>query len=128
MSGGKQVDMVSRNEFIAALNRGRVLLYRCDKCSNIQLATVEFCSRCGSNNLTVVESDGRGRVLTYTILHVPPEGFEGYSPYGWAVIRLDDGINISAFIDIKSSEELPILSKVKITGYDERGIVASIDN
>ncbi len=118
--------MVSRDEFIAKLNEGKVLLYKCSKCSNLQLATVVLCSKCGSKRLEIVESKGEGRVVTFTILHVPPEGFEKYAPYGWAIVKLDEGINISGFIDIKSSKDLPLDSRVKIAGYDERGIVIKL--
>ncbi len=118
--------MIPRSEFIAKLNEGKVLLYRCSKCSNLQLATIVLCSKCGSKDLEVVESKGEGRVVTFTILHVSPEGFEKYTPYAWAIARLDEGVNISGFIDVKSPKDLPLDSRVKIAGYDERGIVMKI--
>jgi len=118
--------MVSRDEFIKKLNEGKVLLYECNECGNLQLATVVLCSKCGSKRLKVVESNGEGRVVTFTILHVPPEGFEKYAPYGWAVVKLDEGINISGFIDVKSPKDIPLDSRVKVSGYDERGIVIKL--
>ncbi len=118
--------MIARSEFIAKLNEGKVLLYRCSKCNNLQLATVVFCNKCGSKDLEVVESKGEGRVVTFTILHVPPEGFEKYAPYAWAIARLDEGINISGFIDVKNPKDLPLDSRVRVAGYDERGIVMKV--
>ncbi|MCS6767337.1 MAG: OB-fold domain-containing protein [Candidatus Nitrosocaldus sp.] len=119
---------VSREEFIAKLNEGKVLLYRCRRCSNLQLATIVFCRRCNSDALDVVEEKGEGRVVTFTILYVPPEGYEGYAPYGWAVVRLDSGVNISGFIDVKSAKDLPLDSRVRIVGYDGRGIVLKAED
>ncbi|MFN4336508.1 MAG: Zn-ribbon domain-containing OB-fold protein [Candidatus Nitrosocaldus sp.] len=118
---------VSREEFVAKLKEGKVLLYRCKRCNNLQLATIVFCRKCNSDEFDVVEEKGEGRVVTYTILYVPPEGYEKYAPYGWAVVRLDSGVNISGFIDIKSPKDLPIDSRVKIVDYDGRGIVLQRD-
>lgn len=118
--------MITRSEFIAKLNESKVLMYRCSKCNNLQLATVVFCSKCGSKDLEVVESKGEGRVVTFTILHVPPEGFEKYAPYAWAIARLDEGISISGFIDVKNPKDLPLDSRVRVAGYDERGIVMEV--
>ncbi len=118
---------VSREEFVAKLKEGKVLLYRCKRCNNLQLATIVFCRKCNSDEFDVVEEKGEGRVVTFTILYVPPEGYEKYAPYGWAVVRLDSGVNISGFIDIKSPKDLPIDSRVKIVDYDGRGIVLQRD-
>ena len=57
---------------------------------------------------------------------VPPEGFEEFAPYAWAVMELDgdSGIRISGFLpNIAKPEDLPIGINVKIVGFDERGIV-----
>lgn len=119
---------VSREEFIARLKEGKVLLYRCKRCSNLQLATMVFCKKCNSDDFEVVEEKGEGRVVTFTVLYVPPEGYESYAPYGWAVVKLDSGVNISGFIDVKSAKELPLDSKVRIVGYDGRGIVLKAED
>ncbi|MEM0030562.1 MAG: OB-fold domain-containing protein [Candidatus Nitrosocaldus sp.] len=119
---------VSREEFINKLKEGKVLLYRCKRCSNLQLATIVFCRMCNSDEFEVVEEEGKGRVVTFTILYVPPEGYERYTPYGWAVVRLDSGINISGFIDVKSARDLPLDSRVRIVGYDGRGILLKAEN
>lgn len=119
---------ISREEFVAKLKEGKVLLYRCRRCNNLQLATIVFCRKCNSDEFEVVEEKGEGKVVTFTILYVPPEGYEKYAPYGWAVVRLDSGVNISGFIDVKSAKDLPLNSRVKIVDYDGRGIVLKAED
>ncbi len=66
-----------------------------------------------------------GAIVTYTIITVPPEGYEKYVPYAWVVMKLDKtDLRISGFMGgIKSPADLPLGMKSKMTGYDERGII-----
>jgi len=69
--------------------------------------------------------DGKGYIVTYTIITVPPDGYEEYVPYAWVVMKLDESeLRISGFMaGIKSPVDLPLGIKAKIIGYDQRGII-----
>ena len=81
--------------------------------------------KCGNNGFEDSILKGTGKVVTYTIMTVPPAGFEDLAPYAWVVMELDDsGIRVSGFLGkISTPENLPIDTPVKIMGFDERGIV-----
>lgn len=113
------------DKFIAKAKEGKVLVAKCKKCNNIQLATILYCLKCNSDELEHIEFEGKGDVATYTILHVAPEGYEQHIPYAWVIFNLDEtNIKASGFLGgVKDPKELPLNSKVKIIGYDERGIV-----
>lgn len=116
--------MISRDEFVAKLKDGKVMAYRCGKCGHMQLATTVFCSKCNSQEMEAVEVEGQGRIVTYTIQNVPPAEYEKYGTYAWAVVQLDAGFNISGFLEgVASPKDLPINSKVRIAGYDKRGML-----
>ena len=53
---------------------------------------------------------GQGSIATYTIITVPPEGFEKYTPYAWVVMDLDNSkLRISGFMGgIAKPADLPI--------------------
>ncbi len=42
--------------------------------------------------------NGRGEIVSYTIVRVPPEGFEKYAPYAVAIIDLEEGARVSGQI------------------------------
>ena len=69
--------------------------------------------------------DGKGKVETYTIMTVPPAGFEKYSPYAWVVLSIDNSdLRISGFLaNISKPEDLPIGTPLKIDDFDDRGLV-----
>ena len=117
--------MSAKPEFIDAAKAGNVLARKCIKCGELHLATVYFCKKCGSKEFEDSILKGTGKVVTYTIMTVPPAGFEDYTPYAWVVMELDDsGIRVSGFLpNIQKPEDLPIGTAVKVVSFDERGIV-----
>lgn len=116
--------MTLKEEIIAKLKEGKVLANKCSRCGNLQVATTVFCENCNSKELETVDIEGRGKVLTYTIQNVPPEEYEKYASYAWVVVQLDAGFKISAFMPgIASSKDLQLYTKVRIVGYDKRGIL-----
>ncbi|WP_420887480.1 Zn-ribbon domain-containing OB-fold protein [Candidatus Nitrosotenuis aquarius] len=114
-----------KQEFIDAVKSGKVLTKKCTKCGHLHLATVYFCQNCGAKGFENKILDGTGVVATYTIITVPPAGFEKYTPYAWVVMKIDGyEIRISGFLGgIASPAQLPVGAKIKITGYDDRGIL-----
>ena len=49
-----------------------------------------FAKKCGSKEFEDSILKGTGKVVTYTIMTVPPAGFEDLTPYAWVVMELDD--------------------------------------
>jgi len=115
----------AKPEFIEAAKAGNILARKCTKCDELHLATVYFCKKCGSKEFEDSILKGAGKVATYTIMTVPPAGFEDLVPYAWVVIELDDSdLRISGFLpNIQKPEDLQIGAAVKVVGFDDRGIV-----
>jgi len=120
----------AKPEFIDAAKAGNILARKCIKCGELHLATVYFCKKCGSKGFSNSTIKGTGKVVTYTIMTVPPAGFEDLVPYAWVVMELDDTsefinpIRIAGFLpDIQKPEDLQIGTAVKVIGFDNRGIL-----
>ena len=121
----KVCKLSAKPEFIEAAKAGNVLAKKCTKCDELHLATVYFCSKCGSKEFEDSILKGTGKVVTYTIMTIPPAGFEDLAPYAWVVMELNDsGIRISGFLpNIQKPEDLQIGAVVKVVDFDNRGIV-----
>ena len=121
----KVCKLSAKPEFIEAAKTCNILARKCIKCNELHLATVYFCSKCGSKEFEDSILKGTGKVVTYTIMTVPPAGFEDFAPYAWVVMELNDsGIRISGFLsNIQKPEELQIGAIVKVIDFDNRGIV-----
>ncbi|MDI1494959.1 MAG: nucleotide-binding protein [Cenarchaeum symbiont of Oopsacas minuta] len=117
--------MADKEKFINAAKSGKILVEKCTKCSHRHLATVYFCQKCGGSDFVDDLLKGSGKVVTYTIITVPPSGFEKYVPYAWVVMKLDDSdLRISGFMTgIKTPSDLPIGTESRVIGFDDHGIL-----
>ena len=121
----KVCELTEKQDFIQHAKDGKILAHKCINCGDLSLATVYFCKKCGKKGFDDFTLDGQGKVDTYTIMTVPPSGFEKYAPYAWAVISIDNSdLRVSGFLpNIEKPEDLPIGTMVKVVSFDDRGIV-----
>jgi uncharacterized protein len=121
----KVCKLSAKQEFIDAAKSGKILARKCKKCSQLHLATVYFCQNCGNREFENTPLEGIGTIATYTIITVPPAGFEKYAPYAWVVLKLaSSDLRVSGFMaGIKKPADLPVGTPAKIVGFDDRGIL-----
>ena len=117
--------MSIEEQVIEHAKNGKLLTHKCTDCGYLHLSTAYFCRECGSKGFEDVLLDGVGQVATYTIITVAPAGFEKYTPYAFVVLKLDNSdLRISGFMaGIATPADLPVGTRAKITGFDERGII-----
>ncbi|MDW3629961.1 MAG: nucleotide-binding protein [Nitrososphaeraceae archaeon] len=111
-----------REKFIASAQNSKILARKCNDCNTIMLATILYCEKCHGKKFNLIEYPGKGSVNTFTIHTVPPEGFEDVDSYAWVIFTLDDILlRASGFLpDIKKPSDLPIGSRIKVKGFDEK--------
>jgi uncharacterized OB-fold protein len=117
----RQQLLSSREKFIISANRGKIITNKCLKCGHIMLGTIYYCEKCHEGDLQSIELEGSGKVVTYTIQAVAPEGFNDIGkPYAWVVFKIDNtALKVSGIlIGIKSPADLPLGSKVKVERFD----------
>ena len=117
--------MSVKEQFIENAKDGKILTHKCTSCQHLHLSNVYYCEKCGSKGFEDSILDGVGSVATYTIITVAPAGFQKYTPYAFVVIQLDNtDLRISGFMaNIETPADLPVGTRAKITGFDERGII-----
>ncbi len=117
--------MSVEEQLIETAKQGKLLTHKCTNCGYLHLSTAYYCLKCGSKGFEDVLLEGIGTVATYTIITVAPAGFEKYTPYAFVILQLDNAeLRISGFMaGIATPEELPVGTRAKITGFDERGII-----
>ncbi len=112
----------TREKFIEAANRKKILAHKCTKCGHLMLETVLYCEKCSASKFEHAELEGSGTVVTYTIQAVAPEGFEDAGAYAWVVFKVDNAqLRASGFLPgVKEPKDLPVGAKVKVTGFDPK--------
>lgn len=121
----KVYNMTIEEQLIEYAKQGKLLTHKCTKCGYLHLSTAYYCRKCGSKGFEDAILDGVGSVATYTIITVAPAGFEKYTPYAFVVLQVDDTeLRISGFMpNIATPDDLPVGTRAKIAGFDERGIL-----
>jgi uncharacterized protein len=108
-----------REMFIVAARKHRLLSNKCSRCGHLMLPTIYYCEKCFNRKFESFEVEGTGKVVTYTIQAVSPEGFEDIGSYAWVVFAVD-GTNFSVsgcLPGIMSTSDLPIGSRVKVSDF-----------
>ena len=104
---------------------------QCGVCNRVYFPPRESCPYCRRKSMDKMENvklSGKGKIVTYTIIHVAPEQFEGQAPYPIAVIQLDEGPRITAQIVDCDAGDIKIDMKVKSTfrKIQEDGYIGAI--
>jgi uncharacterized OB-fold protein len=78
-------------DYADALTKGKLLGLKCKGCDNITVPPKMTCQECGGTDLDPVELSKRGKIVTFTVVNVAPEGRENEVPYIIALVKLDEG-------------------------------------
>ncbi len=73
-----------------------------------------ICDACGSQQFEAVKLAETGKVVTYTIIRVPPHQFVDQAPYAVGIVELDDGVKIVGQIVDCDFDEIKIGQDVKL--------------
>jgi len=72
-------------------SRYRLEASRCGDCSRVSYPPRRICPECRSTDVQTIELSHEGRVVTYTVVHVPPSDFLMEAPYVLAVVETPEG-------------------------------------
>jgi hypothetical protein len=83
------METLKRARYFEALKEGKLLALQCLDCGEVTVPPKSTCNKCYSRNQKVVTLSGKGLIKTFTVIRVPPEGFE--APYIVALAELEEG-------------------------------------
>jgi len=78
-------------DYNKALGKGKLLGLKCNDCDKITVPPKMTCQECGGTDLEIVEVTKKGKIVTFTVVNVAPEGRENEAPYITALVELDQG-------------------------------------
>jgi uncharacterized OB-fold protein len=95
-------------QFYKFLSAGKLMAGKCVKCGKIHLPPRPLCSNCYSQEFLWMPLSGKGRLLTYTVIHVAPAQFQSLTPYAVGIVELEKGLKIPGMIQDIAQEQLKI--------------------
>lgn len=94
--------------------RYRLEAAKCKNCGFIAFPPRQICPRCHSRSFETIVLPDAGKIVTYTIIRVPPQPFSDQAPYAVGIIELDNSVRLTGQIVDCAFEELKIGRRVKI--------------
>ena len=95
-------------QFYRFASQKRLMAARCSNCGNLLLPPRPMCPKCLSTDLTWVELEKRGKLLTYTVIHVAPTQFQCMVPYTVGIVKLKDGLKLPGMIRGVEPQEIEV--------------------
>lgn len=86
---------------------------KCRSCGMIHFPPRDICPKCQSTKVDKEQLGKDGKIVTYTVIRVAPEGFEKEVPYIMAIIEMKGGSRLTAQIVDAKPEDIEIGKKVR---------------
>jgi uncharacterized OB-fold protein len=104
--------------FAAELASGKIMATRCTACMTKFYPPRADCSNCLSSEMDWMALNGRGRLVTFTMIHVPPERFSPTSPMPFSsitfqpcpigLLEVEDGLRIMGWMPNVRPEDIRV--------------------
>ena len=78
-------------EYSEALKKNKLLGLKCNSCATVTVPPKMVCRKCASTDMDIVELSGKGKIETFTTVHIAAEGRESEVPYIIVLVELDEG-------------------------------------
>jgi hypothetical protein len=101
-------------QFYKHINQGKLLGGRCTKCGKVHLPPRPLCDNCYSKDFEWTEIPSRGKLVTYTVIHIAPAQFQSMAPYAMGIIELANGLRIPGMINGVALEQIKIGMELKM--------------
>jgi uncharacterized OB-fold protein len=95
--------------------RYRLEAAQCNGCSKILYPPRASCPSCGGREFDSVTLPRTGKILSYTVVRVPPAGFTEQSPLPIALVELENGVRVMLQVgDVEKPETLHVGMPVRL--------------
>lgn len=94
--------------------RYRLEAGKCKNCGFIAFPPRLICPRCQSRAFETVILADAGKIVSFTVIRVPPHPFSDQAPYAVGIIDLDDGVRLTGQVVDCAFDELKIGQRVRV--------------
>ena len=95
-------------QFYKFMQQGKLMAGKCLRCGKIHLPPRPLCDNCFSQEFEWVEAPEKGKLLTYTIIHIAPTQFQALAPYAVGIVQLENGLKIPGMIQGAPQDQLKV--------------------
>jgi len=93
---------------------GTLMGVKCKRCGTIICPPRMICPKCFADEFEWTELEGRGRLLTYTIIHFAATQLQALAPYAVGIVKLEQGPQLPGMKNNIKLEELHIGARLQV--------------
>ena len=94
--------------------RYRLEAGKCQACGELHFPPRAVCRKCGAREFETVTMPRHGRVVTYTVVEIPPAEFDAQKPYVNAIVELDNGVRLTCMVAEAPPDKVEIGTEVEM--------------
>jgi uncharacterized OB-fold protein len=101
----------SIEQYLKNIEESKFKAYKCTSCGAVHAPPIGTCYSCGGTEMTWTEVTGKGKLVSFTVIHVAPDEFAEEAPYFVAIVELEEGTRVTTRLkgfDPLKPDEIPI--------------------
>jgi hypothetical protein len=106
--------MSTANSWREIPRRYRMEANKCSGCGKVFYPPRLICNECQGREFEKSTLPHSGKLVTYTVIRVPPSEFSDEAPYAVAVVELDNGVRLQCQVVDCEFDKLSIGMSVKL--------------
>jgi len=95
-------------QFYKFLSQGKLMAGKCVKCGKIHLPPRPLCGNGYSKLFEWMPVNGKGKLVTYTVINVAPAQFQALAPYAVGIVEFENGLRIPGMLQDVTQQDLRI--------------------
>jgi uncharacterized OB-fold protein len=95
-------------QFYKFIAQRKLMAGKCIRCGKIHLPPRPLCDNCFSQQFEWIPVSGKGKLVTYTVIHIAPQQFQALAPYAVGIVQLENGAKIPGMITAVPHDQLRI--------------------
>jgi uncharacterized OB-fold protein len=86
----------------------RLMGLKCRGCGKVTVPPRSACAYCGGADLAWTELSGRGKLISYTVLHFAPAQFQQMAPYAVGIVEFPENVRLMGMVRNAAFENLTV--------------------
>ena len=101
-------------QFYKFIAEKKLMAVKCENCGSVFVPPRPMCTNCFSKELRWIQLKTKGKLVTYTVIHVAPEQFQPITPYAYGILELENGLRLPGMIKGIEPENIEIGTNLEV--------------
>ena len=101
-------DPFTIEQFYKFVAQGKLMAGKCKKCGKIHLPPRPLCDICYNQDFEWIPVPNKGKLISYTVIHIAPPQFQEAAPYAIGIIQLENSLKLPGMITDIPHDQLQI--------------------